>query len=157
MRIAPYDDNLLKYYVIVRKYLVYKYNLTFPMFDCIMYLESEKIFSFSRFDFYQRALGSYGLKFADLLKRGIVVLFQKEYGKENYSKSTYVLSKEYKLIVKEAYQLSRGEIDFKDNMRKTFFTTEKAYQKYYKAYRRTQRINERTDELRKQLLRHAPE
>ena len=140
MRIAPYEENILKYYVIARKYLVYKYNLTFPMFDCIMYLDSEKLFTYSGFDFYQRSLGAYGLKFTDMLKRGIIVLFQKEFGNENYNKSTYTLAKEYKLIAKEAYKLSRGEIDFKDNMRKTFFTTEKAYLKYYKTCRRTQNL-----------------
>jgi hypothetical protein len=155
MKIAPYEKDYLKYYVIVRKYIVYKYELTFPMFDALMYLDSEKLFTYSQFEFFQRTLGVYGLKFNDLLKRGIIVLFNKEYGGQNYTRATYTLSKEYRLIVREAYRLSRGEIDYRDNMRKTYYTTEKAYTKYNKTCRRVKKLNLRTDELRKQLLHHA--
>lgn len=150
MVIEPYKNQYLKFFTLVRKYIVAKYGLTSQILDIMLFLDSERIFNKSQFEKWETLFGLVGVNFYELWRRKLIIVFDKDAKLDEHG-TRYCLSYESKLIVKECYELCSGRRLFKENFSDKYFQTSKSVKRDRRILRSILLVNERTKALKEKI------
>lgn len=101
-------SDYLKYWRVIRKYACEKYNITPAELDMMLFLYSEKYFSYEDFDRYNKILPWDKKRLYDMINAGWIDVFR-ERDKKKRSGARYVLSFKARRAVNSIYKKLDGE------------------------------------------------
>ena len=104
MRLPPND--YLKYWRVIRYFILKKYKLTTGELDVLLFLYSEKYFSKDKFNEFDELISWDVNRFDKLLRDGWVVVFRKRQGKK---KALYEVSYKGRRMLGSMYKKLSGE------------------------------------------------
>ena len=104
MRLPPND--YLKYWRVIRYFILKKYKLTTGELDVLLFLYSEKYFSKDKFNEFDELISWDVNRFDRLLRDGWVVVFRKRQGKK---KALYEVSYKGRRMLGSMYKKLSGE------------------------------------------------
>jgi hypothetical protein len=104
MRLPPND--YLKYWRVIRYFILKKYKLTTGELDVLLFLYSEKYFSKDKFNEFDELISWDVNRFNKLLRDGWVVVFRKRQGKK---KALYEVSYKGRRMLGSMYKKLSGE------------------------------------------------
>jgi hypothetical protein len=104
MRLPPND--YLKYWRVIRYFILKKYKLTTGELDVLLFLYSEKYFSKEKFNEFDELISWDVNRFNRLLRDGWVVVFRKRQGKK---KALYEVSYKGRRMLGSMYKKLSGE------------------------------------------------
>ena len=104
MRLPPND--YLKYWRVIRYFILKKYKLTTGELDVLLFLYSEKYFSKDKFNEFDELISWDVNRFDKLLRDGWVVVFRKRQGKK---KALYEVSYKGRRMLVSMYKKLNGE------------------------------------------------
>ena len=102
----PTSNNYLKYWRVIRYFILKKYKLTTGELDVLLFLYSEKYFSKDKFNEFDELISWDVNRFDKLLRDGWVVVFRKRQGKK---KALYEVSYKGRRMLGSMYKKLSGE------------------------------------------------
>jgi hypothetical protein len=99
-------SDYLKYWRVIRFFIMRKYKLNQADLDMLLFLYSESYFSRDRFDEYTKMMSWDHARFNRLLKEGWIVMFRENKGKR---RALYELSYKCKRMINSIYKKLDGE------------------------------------------------
>tara|TARA_R110000803_G_scaffold10308_9_gene31727 strand:- start:3459 stop:4016 length:558 start_codon:yes stop_codon:yes gene_type:complete len=99
-------DDYMKYWRVIRYYILKKYKLSTSELDMMMFLYSEKYFNREKFDEFDNLLSWDEKRFSQLITKKWIEIFRKKAG----DKATiYRLSNKGSLVISDMYKRLNGE------------------------------------------------
>lgn len=150
-RNVKYD--YLKYFRVIRHYFMVKYSISQSELDMLLFLYSEKYFTFSRFKEYENLMDWNKKRFEKMLEDGWIVYFRK--GNEAIGQHPiYEVSHKTKKMITCLYNmLNREDVDINTNptksklFRKNIRYTDKVYRNFiYKINKERKQLRRRSRE-----------
>lgn len=101
-----FEDDYLKYWRVIRRYIKVKYGLSESDLDILLFLKSEGKFTRSKFKEFDRILSWERQRFDRLVKEGWIVVFRK---RDKNLAGLYELSFKAKRVIGSIYKKLSGE------------------------------------------------
>lgn len=139
--------DYLKYWRVIRYWVKYKYGLSTPELEMLLFLYSEKVFSKKKFEEYEEIMSWDIKRFNRLLRDGWIQVFRRRVGKHA---QLYQLSYKSNNIMKTVYSKLDGSIIGESPQINPLFKDDVTYiqRRYREAIKR---MNKEIQELKRKL------
>lgn len=135
------DHDFLKYWRIVRYYIMRRYKISYPDLELILYLYDEGIFTKTDFKAFEQSMTWKKGRFDELIERGLIRKWRDKNSTRNAD--LYELTQSAKLICSHTYKkLTQEEPISETPQKNVIFKSEKYMDKIYKNLIR--KMNEKT-------------
>jgi hypothetical protein len=129
---APPSQDYMKYWRVIRYYIIAKYKITTADLDILLFLYSEMYFGKQQFNEYDELLSWDDARFYKLMKDGWIVTFREKKGNK---KALYELSYKARRMIGSLYKKLNGQEIPESQGTNPLFHKDASYQdKVYRNY-----------------------